>query len=105
MKQIVIAFDIDGTILNNETGGVNLEVVQLMALLKKRMKNTYIVVWSGGGSDYCRHICDKFSLRPYVDNMIGKKDFDEVWFGKVDIAFDDEHAFAMAEKNIIVRMK
>lgn len=105
MKEIVIAFDIDGTILNNETGGVNLEVIQLMALLKKKIKNSRVIVWSGGGADYANQIVNKFSLGKYVDNIVGKSDFDPIFFGEVDIAFDDEHAFALAHKNLIVRMK
>lgn len=64
MKEIVIAFDIDGTILNNEgippetpthlrpRCGVNLEVITLIQILSKKMKNTRIIVWSGGGKEY-----------------------------------------------------
>ena len=109
MKQIIIAFDIDGTILNNEgairDNGINLPVVQLMEILKKKMKNTRIIVWSGGGEDYALHIVRKYGLSKYVDDCYGKAEYDEKLDGKVDIAFDDQHAFSMADKNLIVRMK
>lgn len=109
MKQIIVAFDVDGTILNNEgatsDNGINLPVVQLMEVLKRKMKNTRIIVWSGGGKDYAEHIVEKYGLGKYVDDCYGKTMYEEELDGKVDIAFDDQHAFSMAEKNIIVRMK
>ena len=113
MKEIVIAFDIDGTILNNEgippetpvafrpKSGVNLEVIQLIQILSKKMKNTRIIVWSGGGKQYAEDICRMYGLQKYVDKCYAKFDCDE----KVDLAFDDIHSFDLAEKNIIVKMK
>lgn len=110
MKQITIAFDIDGTILNNEgavrDNGVNLPVIQLMEILSTKMKNTRIIVWSGGGKDYAEQIVWKYGLGKYVDAVYAKQEYDEeVDGGRVDIAFDDIHEFAMADKNLIVRMK
>lgn len=109
MKQITIAFDIDGTILNNETvryGGVNLPVIQLMEILSTRMKNTRVIVWSGGGKDYAEHIVNKYGLDRWVYRCYGKQAYEEEFDGgRVDIAFDDQHEFAMADKNLIVRMK
>lgn len=113
MKEIVIAFDIDGTILNNEgippqsplelraTHGVNIEVIQLMHLLKKFTKNTRIIVWSGGGKSYAEEIIRRYGITHLVDQAFDKHDCDET----VDIAFDDQHAFSLATHNIIVKMK
>lgn len=113
MKEIVIAFDVDGTILNNEgiptetpthlrpRHGLNLEVVTLIQILSKKMKNTRIIVWSGGGKEYAEKICREYGLEKYVDRCYGKTDCEE----KVDICFDDVHACTLAEKNIIVKMK
>ena len=108
MKQITIAFDIDGTILNNEgavrDGGVNLPIINLMQILSQCMKNTRIIVWSGGGKDYAEQIVRKYGLEKYVDRVYDKHKFDES-DGHVDIAFDDIHEFALGDKNLIVRMK
>ena len=113
MKEIVIAFDIDGTLLNNEgiphetpphlrpATAINLEVVSLLQLLSKHMKNTRVIVWSGGGKEYAEGIVRKYGLEKYVDRCYDKAACDE----KVDIAFDDQHSFELAEKNIIVKMK
>lgn len=113
MKQITIAFDIDGTILNNEgippetpthlrpACGVNLEVIMLIQILAKKMKNTRIIVWSGGGLDYANQIVRRYGLERYVDKCFAKDDCDE----NVDICFDDVHACELADKNIIVKMK
>ena len=116
MQEITIAFDIDGTLLNNEgippetpthlrpKYGVNLEAVTLLQVLSK-MKNTKIIVWSGGGREYAEGICRQYGFERYTDNVIGKDEYDEVIHGKVDICFDDVHACKLADKNIIVKFK
>ncbi len=113
MKEIVIAFDIDGTLLNNEgippetpphlrpQCGVNLPVVMLMQLLSKYMKNTRIIVWSGGGKEYAENICRRYGFDKYISKCYGKNECEE----DVDICFDDVHACELANKNIIVKMK
>ena len=128
MKEVVIAFDVDGTILNNEgvTPGtpshlrprtsVNLEVILLIQLLSKKMKNTKIIVWSGGGSDHAEKVVREYGLERYISGCFGKpsnapvhlkdpKEYDESMYGEVDICFDDVHACELAHKNIIVKMK
>jgi len=109
MKEIIIAFDVDGTIYGSplaskSTPRVNLPVIMLIQLLSE-MKNTKIIAWSGGGKDYCEQIIIKFGLDKYIERCYGKQTYDETIDGKVDIAFDDEHLFSLADKNIIVRTK
>lgn len=116
MKEVIIAFDIDGTILNNEgippetpphqrgRCSINLEIVLLMQILSK-MKNTKIIVWSGGGQAYAEQIVREYGLEKYVYRCYGKGDYDWSIEPPVDIAFDDIHAFSLADKNLIVRMK
>lgn len=117
MREIIIAFDIDGTIINNEgippetptylrpRCGLNLEVVMLIQILSKKMKNTKIYVWSGGGKDYAEKIVREYGLEKYVHAVFGKAEYDEEIHGKVDICFDDVHACELADKNLIVKMK
>ncbi len=117
MEEIIIAFDIDGTIINNEgippetptylrpRQGLNLEIVMLIQILSKKMKNSKIYVWSGGGKDYAEKIVREYGLDRYVDKCFGKHEYDETIDGKVDICFDDVHACKLAEKNLIVKMK
>ena len=117
MQEIIIAFDIDGTILNNEgippetpthlrpQCGVNLEVIMLIQILSRKMKNTKVIVWSGGGKEYAESICRRYGLEKYIHRAYGKAEYDETIEGKVDICFDDVHACKLAEKNIIVKMK
>lgn len=116
MKEIIIAFDVDGTILNNEgippttpthlrpRCGLNLEAITLLQILSK-MKNTKIYVWSGGGKEYAEQICREYGLEKYVDRCFGKHEYDETIYGDVDICFDDVHACNLADKNIIVKFK
>lgn len=117
MKEIIIAFDVDGTILNNEginpetpiylrpQTSVNLEVILLIQILAKRMKNTKIYVWSGGGKEYAESIVRRYGLERYVTRCFSKQEYDETIDGVVDIAFDDVHACDLADKNLIVKMK
>ncbi len=116
MKEIIIAFDVDGTILNNEgippetpirlrpKAGVNIEAILLLQILS-RMKNTRIYVWSGGGKEYAEQIVRLYGLNKYVDKCFGKHEYDEEIDGKVDICFDDVHSCELADKNLIVRFK
>lgn len=117
MDEIVIAFDVDGTLLNNEgippetpvhvrpQTTVNLEIVMLLQILSKKMKNTKIIVWSGGGKEYAESIVRRYGLEKYVHRVYGKADYDESIDGKVAICFDDVHACKLAEHNLIVKMK
>ena len=68
-------------------------------------KNTKIIVWSGGGKEYAEQIVKKYGLSHLVYACYDKHLYDETIDGKVDIAFDDQHEFDLADKNIIVRMK
>ncbi len=108
MKNIRIAFDVDGTIITNANGlgaeRLNVDVYNLMVLLSQ-MKNVDIIVWSGGGAEYAAQIVHKYGLSKYVSNCFSKQDYDDSIVDKVDIAFDDEHEFSMADKNLIIRLK
>lgn len=117
MKEVIIAFDVDGTILNNQgvqpgtplyqrfDNGVNLEIALLMEILSRKMKNVKIIVWSGGGQDHAEMAVRKYGLTKFVSGCYDKHTYDETIDGKVDIAFDDIHEFNMATNNIIVKMK
>lgn len=110
MKEVIVAFDIDGTIygspfLHKGEPVLNLETVQIMQLFRKHIKNVKIIAWSGGGREYAQQIITKFGLEKYVDGVIAKQEYDEILHGKIDIAFDDEYNFTMADKNLIVRTK
>lgn len=108
MKDLIIAFDVDGTLISNTNGlGVerlNVEVYNLMVLLS-RLKNTRIIVWSGGGKEYAEQIVTKYGLAKYVSACYGKWEYDDTTEGRVDIGFDDQHTCEMADKNLIVRTK
>ena len=116
MKEIIISFDIDGTLLNNEgippqtpthlrpKTSVNLDAILLLQILS-RMKNTKIYVWSGGGKDYAEDFVRLYGLEKYVDRCFGKHEYDSTINGTVDIAFDDVHSCELADKNIIVKFK
>jgi hypothetical protein len=106
MDEITIAFDIDGTIITNQSGlgqeSLKPHVYALMCLLNN-MKNTRIIVWSGGGKEYAEQICMKYGLQNLVSRCYDKHKYDPEEDGQVDIAFDDVTDFKMAINNIIVK--
>jgi len=110
MKEIIIAFDCDGTIygspfMHRAEPVLNLRTVQIMELLHEHIKNCKIYVWSGGGKEYAEQIVCKFGLEKWVDRCFGKAEYDDELYGKVDICFDDESEFDMGDKNLIVKTK
>ena len=108
MEEIIVAFDCDGTLISNTNGlgreKLNIDVYHMLMLFSK-MKNTKVIVWSGGGKEYAEQIVAKYGLYQYVEACYGKQEYAETIHGHVDICFDDMHACKLAGKNIIVRMK
>lgn len=128
MKKITIAFDVDGTLRNNQYDyPVANERIRTLLITLASMKNTNIIIWSGGGEIYCRQIAQAFGIAKYVDGYADKqwqpvgdcrggagegaqcKDGDNHnHFGtefQPDIAIDDMQAFSLAKFNLIVREK
>lgn len=103
MQQITIAFDVDGTLLNDDETrpqiAINREIVELLDVFLHCFRNAKVIVWSGGGREYAfmqarKHGFD-FAGIEYHD----KNSYSET----VDIAIDDHQLFALADKNLIVK--
>lgn len=99
MDKIVIAFDVDGTLID-ENDHINKPIFALIQLMHWT-KNVTVVVWSGGGADYARTVVNRLGLSSYVDHIWDKLTPNQ----HVDIAFDDQQAFSLADKKVIVRLK
>ncbi len=97
----LIAFDIDGCLLNTDDTP-NEAMVELLRVLSKQNQ---IVVWSGGGKEYVITWCSRLRISRFVDYKVPKsssKGTQISMFGKeVDIAFDDEDV-TLARFNIRV---
>lgn len=108
MKQIVIAFDVDGTLRCNCTEtcrDVNRRIVDLLDIML-RMKNTRVMIWSGGGVDYARQFGEQFSSITQGRVHYASKIDSSTWkWGRPNIAVDDIQDTAMADINLIVREK
>lgn len=110
MKEVIIAFDVDGTLLNNsdieiygeiyDPHGANTGIVTLVLLLSK-MKNTKLICWSGGGGDYARSMARSLHLEKYFKGFYHKANCPY----EVDIAIDDIQDTALGKINLIVREK
>lgn len=64
MKTITIAFDIDGTLRDNTITDsyVANERIHTLLITLSSMKNTRIMVWSGGGEDYARKVVNALGI-------------------------------------------
>lgn len=115
MKKILIAFDIDGTLRDNtvESRIVANERIRTLLIILAGMKNTEIMVWSGGGKNYARQVATAMAIDQYVDvyedKGYGGYDADgrPIFFTdlKPDIAFDDIHECTLGTLNLIVQEK
>lgn len=102
MKQIRIAFDVDGTLRCNCTetcDDPNVRIVQLFRILGT-FKNIELYVWSGGGAQYALQFARLFSLGVNESHCISKFNAP-----KMDIAIDDIQETNLATFNLIVREK
>lgn len=98
MQKLIIAFDVDGTLILDDVPQV--PIINTLQVLSKLTKNVRIVVWSGGGKQYSEMWGRRLGLDPYVWKYMAKdRNF------HTDIAFDDQQAFALSDKNVIVRLK
>lgn len=113
MKKVTIAFDVDGTLIDNTEGKpVANERIRSLLITLSSFKNTEVIVWSGGGELYARQIVATLGLTKYVDrygskNYQGKVDGKHVFEPdfKPDIAIDDIQACELGEINLIVKEK
>lgn len=116
LKEVLIAFDIDGTLRNNDISPIapvaNEEIRTLLITLSK-FKNVKILVWSGGGELYARQVCAALGLDRYVDHYASKIVTPQDGWGvktphpdwQPDIAIDDIHHCQLGKLNLIVRQK
>lgn len=102
MQKLVIAFDVDGTLILRvgDTDVPQVPIINTLQVLSKLTKNVRIIVWSGGGKEYAEMWGRRLGLDDYVWKYMAK-DRNE----PVDICFDDMQACMLADKNIIVRLK
>jgi hypothetical protein len=75
VRQIVIAFDIDGTLRDNTIQDrlVANERIRTLLITLASMKNTTIMLWSGGGAKYARQVAAAMAIEQYIDVYEDKK--------------------------------
>lgn len=127
MKKLLIAFDVDGTLRDNKYKEkvVANEDVRTHLILFAKMKNTKILVWSGGGELYARQVCASLGIEKYVNSYSAKQrvacqnpisncqepDQHHHHFvlpdglEQPDICIDDIQTFSLGKLNLIVREK
>lgn len=103
MKQAVIAFDVDGTLRNNETlEPIANERIRSLLIILASFKNVKIVVWSGSGELYARQVARAIHIDKYVDQYASKTSWQEI---QPDIVIDDIQDTAIGKLNLIVKEK
>jgi hypothetical protein len=116
MAKVVIAFDVDGTLIRNSEGerqhGVpnnnDVPIVHQINTLQvlSTYKNVRIVVWSGGGKKYAEMWGARLGLDKYVWKYASKLEHEQIK-AQCDflIAIDDIQATALGDVNLIVKEK
>lgn len=120
MKKIIIALDVDGTLIRNDSegdmdGGIPIanERIRTLLIILSSFKNVSITVWSGGGKLYASQVCSSLGILKYVDECKGKNLVGKDKKGKhifkpdivPDIAIDDIQDCELGSLNLIVREK
>ena len=119
MKKVIIAFDVDGTLIRNESQQVTgsavpiaNERIRTLLVTLASFKNVEIVVWSGGGELYARQVCSSLGINKYVDkicskNLVGKENGKHIFKPgfQPDIAIDDIQECELGKINLIVKEK
>jgi FMN phosphatase YigB (HAD superfamily) len=120
MKNITVAFDCDGTLIQNSPAGsrehqiVANERIRTLLIILSSFKNVEIWVWSGGGELWARQVAAAIGVDAYVDkflskNMLLERDADgHPQFApdtQPDIAIDDIQSCELGMLNLIVREK
>lgn len=117
MKKFLIAFDVDGTLVNSEKtkDGVIVanEDIRSMLITMSRFKNVRIVVWSGSGEIWANQVVNGLGLKKYVwkvmaKNIEGRDENDHPIITadiRPHIAIDDIQSCTLGIMNLIVREK
>lgn len=104
MAKVIVAFDVDGTILANGDLPIHHQIVTLQVL--STYKNIRIVVWSGGGKQYAETWGKRLGLDKYVWRYASKLEHEEIKrHCETLIAIDDIQDTAIGDINLIVREK
>lgn len=116
MQRVVIAFDVDGTLIRNgsadrQHGVVNdgdLPIIHQINTLQvlSTYKNISIVVWSGGGKQYAEMWGKRLGLDAFVWRYASKLEHEDI-AARCDylIAIDDIQATRLGDINLIVKEK
>ena len=117
MKRTIIAFDVDGTLLDNDNSiweeyyQWNDRITDLLKILSS-FKNTKIIVWSWRWKEWAKLITKELSLEKYVNWYAGKNHlWKEDWVHKFepdivpDIAIDDIQDCELWVLNLIDKEK
>lgn len=116
MQKVIIAFDVDGTLIRNveterQPGVPSQEDVPIVHQINtlqvlSHSKNVRIVVWSGGGKQYAETWGRRLGLDQYVWRYASKLEHEELK-QQCDflIAIDDIQSTRLGDVNLIVREK
>lgn len=117
MKDIIVAFDVDGTLITTESADtkqvVANERIRSLLIALASFKNVRIVVWSGSGELWARQAAAAIGIDKYVNSYASKNHLGKDASGKhifnpdlkPDIAIDDIQACELGTFNLIVREK
>lgn len=98
MKKLVVAFDVDETLILQDQNGKdypNYPVIELLRWFKDR--GHAIIIWSGGGEDYATMWAQKLG---FPDVIIVPKTKEAAQELDVDIAVDDSHELTLGKIQI-----
>lgn len=71
--RVTFFIDVDNTLITEVDGDVRVnEDVRALVVSLKRLNCCNLVLWSGGGADYARHVARKFGIEHLFHNFLSK---------------------------------
>lgn len=104
MKTVTIAFDVDGTLINEVTEAngykhdVTDEEIRLMLVILSGFKNVHIHLWSGSGEAYAQNRARELGITQYIHTYSSKTGAGFV----PDITIDDVEDMSLGTVNLIL---
>ena len=93
-RKLTVAFDVDGTLIDDEDRPRK-DIIQI--LVKHAIAGDIVYVWSGGGVSYASTWVGRLGIERWVDRVIAK----QMYTVKPDVAYDDQ-IVKLGKKNVCV---
>ncbi len=100
MQRVIVAFDVDGTLITADTDTGNDGIIGMLKVLST-FQNIRIVVWSGSGKDYAAMWVRRLGIEDFVWRVASKTEHKELKALGTLVTVDDQE-ITIGDVNMIL---